>query len=322
MIDKGVTIIICTFNGEDRLESTIKHIATQIVPSDIKWEVILADNGSKDKTKETALKEWSKYHLSSVSFRVIEEPKPGKLYALQHAINKANYEYIILCDDDNWLADDYVPKACNILENHQNVAAAGGFGIPVTNTTLPEWFENYSDAYAVGAQSEQKGIIKSRGVLWGAGLITRRSVYLKMYEKYQSFLPESKLNILSAEDTEYCIRLQLKGYDLYYDPLLIYQHFIPEFKVTTEFREQRLLKGFNNSHEILSKYHTAMRAYIKTKGRLDIKLGLILICLINYFFSFSKKRVQKAKNTLYHLLPFGIKTDSVSKRIKAFVKSK
>lgn len=322
MINKGVTIIICTFNGEERLESTIRHIAKQNVPQHIKWEVILADNGSKDNTKAVALDEWSKYNLNNIPFHVLEETKPGKLYALQNAIYKAMYEYIIICDDDNWLANDYVFKAFNLLEANQNVAAAGGMGIPVTDGVLPQWFQHYHYAYAVGPQAEKKGLIKSRGILWGAGLITRRSIYLKMYKLYQSFLPESKLNILSAEDTEYCIRLQLKGYDLYYDPSLIYHHFISAFKLSTEFRDQKLLKGFKDSDEVLRKYYAAMRAYKKTKGRWDIKLGLLLISPINYIFSFSKRRAEKAKNTMYHLLPFEIETDSISKRIKSFVKSK
>lgn len=322
MINKGVTIIICTFNGEERLESTIRHIAKQIVSPHIKWEIILADNGSKDNTRETAAREWNKYNLQKVPFHLIQEPQPGKLYALQNAISNANFEYIILCDDDNWLASDYLNKAFNLLERNQNVAAAGGLGIPVTDGELPEWFKDYHYAYAVGAQSDQEGIMKARAVLWGAGLVTRRSLYLKMYERYPSFLPESQINVLSAEDTEYCIRLQLKGYKLYYDSTLIYHHFIPTFKLSPQFRDQKLIKGFKDSQQILSKYYAAMRAHIKTKGRWDIKLGLLIISPINYIFSFSKRRSQKAKNTLYHLLPFGIKTDSISKRIKAFVKNK
>jgi len=322
MINKGVTIIICTFNGENRLESTIKHIAEQIVSPRIKWEVILADNGSNDNTKKVALENWNKYNSNDIPFCILEETKPGKLYALQAAVSQANYECLIICDDDNWLANDYVSKAFKLLETHRNVAAAGGLGIPVSDSIFPDWFSDYHYAYAVGPQSVKKGIIKSRGILWGAGLVTRKSIYLNMYKQYQSFLPESKLNILSAEDTEYCIRLQLKGYDLYYDPSLIFHHFIPSFKLSTEFRDNKLLKGFKDSQEILSKYYAAMRAYKKTKGRWDIKLGLLLIAPINYIFSFSKRRAEKAKNTLYHLLPFEINTDSVSKRIKSFVKNR
>lgn len=322
-MNKGITIIICTFNGVDRLSETIGHIARQAVPREIAWEVILADNASTDGSSIFAEREWQKYNISEVSFKIINEPKPGKLYALQHAIKEARYEYLIICDDDNWLSPDYVKTVYPLLESMPNVAAIGGRGIPVTTgIALPGWFQNYHSAYAVGSQADRTGILKPRKLLWGAGLSTRKSLYLEMYKTYPSFLPEhEEKNILSAEDTEYCIRLVLKGYDLYYDASLIYQHFIPDFKLTTSFRDEKLMKGFENAYIILRKYHAAMRATIKTKGRPDIWLSLLLIAPINYLFSFSKKRAEKARDTLFYLLPFQKGPDSITTRIKAFIKA-
>ncbi|SHF61122.1 glycosyltransferase [Pedobacter caeni] len=321
-MNKGITIIICTFNGVDRLSDTIGHIARQSVPGEIAWEVILADNASTDESSEFSEQEWHKYNLPEVSFKTINEPKPGKLYALQHAIKEARYEYLIICDDDNWLAPDYVKTVYPLLETMPKVAAIGGQGIPVTaGAALPEWFQNYHSAYAVGPQANKTGILKSRKLLWGAGLSTRKSLYLEMYKTYPSFLPEYKeKNILSAEDTEYCIRLVLKGYDLYYDAALVYQHFIPDFKLTTSFRDEKLMKGFEDAYVILRKYYAAMRATLKTEGRPDIWLALLLIAPINYLFSFSKKRAEKARDTLFYLLPFRKGPDSITTRIKAFIK--
>lgn len=318
----GITIIICTHNGADRLSETIKHIANQSIPEEISWEVILADNASTDHSSTFAEQEWHKYNPSEVLFRTINEPKPGKIYALQRAIKTAQYEYLIICDDDNWLSPDYVKIAYTLLENIPEVAAIGGQGVPVTTgNALPIWLKDYQSAYAVGSQSDKTGILGPRKLLWGAGLATRRSVYLKMYETYPSFLTEYKeKNILSAEDTEYCMRLVLKGYDLYYDDALIYQHFIPDSKLTVVFRDEKLQKGFEESNIILSKYYAAMRVYIKTKGRPDIWFLLLLIAPINYLFAFSQKRKEKAKNTLFFLLPFKQGPDAITTKIKAFIK--
>lgn len=322
-INKGVTVIICTFNGRERLGKTIAHIASQLVTPAIKWEVILADNASTDNSSDFATAEWTGYNLPHISFRTINEPRPGKLYALQQAIKMAEYEYLIICDDDNWLAENYVSTAFHLLDKMPEIGAAGGQGIPVTDSLpLPGWFDQYHSAYAVGPQASQTGIIRSRDLLWGAGLSTRKSLYLEMYQKYPSFLPEcNDVSVLSAEDTEYCMRLILKGYKLYYDAALVYHHFIPGFKLTTDFRDKKLMKGFDDANLILRKYYAAMRATLKTKRRPDIWLMLVLIAPLNYVFAFSKKRAEKAKNTLFYLLPFGIKSDSVSTRIKAFLKN-
>lgn len=313
---------MCTHNGVDRLSETINYIANQSVPKDIAWEVILADNASTDNSSKFAEQEWCKYKLPEVSFRTINEPKPGKIYALQHAIKEAHYEYLIICDDDNWLSPDYVKIVYTLLETMPEVAAVGGQGIPVTlGKTLPIWFKDYQSAYAVGTQSDKTGLLGPRKLLWGAGLATRKSLYLKMYETYPSFLiAYKKKNILSAEDTEYCMRLILKGYSLYYDEALIYQHFIPDSKLTIFFRDEKLKRGFDDSNIVLRKYYAAMRAYIKTKGRPDIWILLLLIAPINYLFSFSKKRAEKAKNTLYFLLPFKRGSDPITTNIKAFIK--
>jgi glycosyltransferase involved in cell wall biosynthesis len=319
---KGISIIICTYNGAERLSETIAHIAKQSVPEALEWEVILADNGSSDNSIAFAAAEWNQYNRTEVPFKVIEEEKPGKLHALQHAIEKADFEYLIICDDDNWLAPDYLKTAYFLLDSKPEIAAVGGRGIPVTTgMLLPDWFEKYNSAYAVGAQAKTTGFLKPRDVLWGAGLCTRKSVYQKMYRTYPSFLTEHQdKNILSAEDTEYCMRLLLKGYKLYYDSSLKYQHFIPDHKLTLEFRDEKLLKGFMDANVILRKYYSAMRATIKTRNRPDIWFSLLLIAPINYVFSFSKRRAEKARDTLFFLLPFGIQTDPISKKIKMFIK--
>jgi glycosyltransferase involved in cell wall biosynthesis len=318
---KGITIIICTYNGVGRLSETIGHIA-KLVPEAVDWEVILADNGSSDDTIAFAKTEWTKYGRTEVPFKIIEEGKPGKLHALQHAIEKATYEYIIVCDDDNWLAPNYVSIAYQLLDSNPEIAALGGRGIPVTTgMLLPEWFKDYNSAYAVGPQAATTGFLKPRDVLWGAGLCTRKSVYQKMYNAFPSLLTEhQETNILSAEDTEYCMRLILKGHKLYYDSSLCYEHFIPDHKLTLEFRDQKLLKGFMEANVILSKYYAAMRATVKTRNRPDIWLSLLLIAPINYVFSFSRRRAEKARDTLFFLLPFEGQKDQVSKKIKRFLK--
>jgi glycosyltransferase involved in cell wall biosynthesis len=138
---KGITVIICTFNGKQRLGETITHIASQLMPENIGWEVILADNASTDGSALFAETTWGLCRVKNVPFRVIHESQPGKIYALQHAINAANYEYLVICDDDNWLSSGYLEKAFELLQAMPDVGAIGGQGIPVTDGSFPEWFQ-------------------------------------------------------------------------------------------------------------------------------------------------------------------------------------
>lgn len=321
MMNKGITVIVCTFNGVGRLEETIKHLAKQEVPENISWEVILSDNSSTDNSSEFSRLEWLKYNPTNVPLRIIKEMRPGKLYALQQAVLAANYENFIICDDDNWLDKDYIARVYEILESNPEVGALGGFGIPVTTgEPLPEWFRKYEFAYAVGPQAKKEGLMPPRSILWGAGLATRKSLYLKMYENCPSFFEGQSVEMILAEDTEYCLRLSLKGYRMYYDSKLIYHHFIQGTKLTPEYRDKQL-KRFHESGIILKKYYAAIRATIKTKGRPDIWLFLFLISPFNYIFSFNKLRAEKAKDTFLHLLPFNFfSPGSLSFKLKEFIK--
>ncbi|MBE7176199.1 MAG: glycosyltransferase family 2 protein [Mucilaginibacter polytrichastri] len=321
-MEKGVSILICTHNGAERLPETIRHIARQQTGPDLRWELVLGDNGSTDNSAAVVQDIWDAAGPEQVPFRVITEGKPGKLYALQKAIREARYEYLIICDDDNWLNPDYVQKVYDLLEQMPHVPSVGGYGIPATSGIgLPEWFPRYTFAYAVGAQSPQTGMIKARGHLWGAGLGTRRSLYLEMYSEFPSFLIDSRLtddNILSAEDTEYTLRLILKGYRLYYDSSLIYKHFIPDFRLTEAYRD-KLMQGFRSADLVLRKYYPAVRVKTKTEGKPLLKIGLVLVSVCNLLFGFSRRRIEKARNTLFHLLPFDIPADPISMNIKRFI---
>lgn len=321
MASTGITVIICSFNGTERLQETISHIAKQEVPSDQQWEVILADNASTDHTAEFGLSEWEKHGLPEISFRVITEQRPGKLFALQKAIEAATYELLIICDDDNWLAPDYVTKVYGILTTKPEVAALGGVGIPVTaGITLPEWFKEYNYAYAVGEQARQTGFLQPRKYLWGAGLATRKSLYQEMYKDFPSLLIDYKnVNILSAEDTEYCLRLLIKGYRLYYDQSLSYSHYIAPQRLETAYRE-KLLKGFLDSHAVLSKYHTALRTQLKTDGKPWMWLYLFLSSLWIACLSFNQTSRIKAKDTLSYMLGFISSKDPLVNAIKNFIR--
>jgi glycosyltransferase involved in cell wall biosynthesis len=318
---KGVSIIICTLNGLERLEQTLFHISKQRNEVNISWELILADNGSRDGSVSFAEACWRSFGPPEIPIQVIVESKPGKLFALQKAISLASYEFLIICDDDNWLNANYLELAYGTLETIPNVAALGGRGIPVTSgTPLPRWFDGYLSAYAVGPQAKQTGFLRPRDLLWGAGLVTRKSLYMEMYENFPSLLLEHEnASVLSAEDTEYCMRLILKGYKLYYNESMVYQHFIPDHKLTTGFRDNRLLAGFDEANQILSNYYAAMRVKIKTKNRPDVWLGLLFVSPVNYLFATTQSKKAKARNTLYFLLPFGKAPNPMAAKVKGFL---
>ncbi len=126
----------------------------------------------------------------------------------------------------------------------------------------------------------------------------------------------------TGDDFEYCKRLLLWGYELYYDENLELQHFIPEERLTIEYRE-RLMQGIAEAGEILKEYDLAIRVYKKNKNK--NKWRLLLLSPFRILFSkigLSKRILVDEQLTFFYLRPFQFNTNSVRSIIKKFVQSK
>ncbi|MFT3705743.1 MAG: glycosyltransferase [Agriterribacter sp.] len=321
-MDRGITIIICSYNGSQRIPETIAHVAAQVVLKGIKWEVIVVDNASTDNTSDTAINEWNKYIVPGVNFKLIKEGKPGKINALHRAIAEAVFEYFIICDDDNRLEPGYASTVYDILENDVTIGAVGGQSTGVTSgMAFPVWFPRVASDYAVGKQGEISGDVTKRGYLWGAGLGSRTTLYKKMYENFPSLLTGRNGNMLTAgEDSEYCQRLILAGYKLYYDERLKFRHFIPDKRLTEDYRNS-LLKGLEASDLILDKYRLVIQLQKKYRTKPLKKITAITTTAIKNVFQFSPDKKKRNKTRLQYLLSFDTKYDSVISAIKRFISS-
>ncbi|MCQ6957277.1 glycosyltransferase [Mucilaginibacter aquariorum] len=271
----GVSVLICCYNSASRLPATLRHLALQDVRPAIDWEIIVVDNASTDDTAEVANKEWDRYQLPKVAFKVVNEPKPGKHNALNTGIGCSTYEYVIICDDDNWLNNDYIGKAYEIMRLEPLVGAAGGQGIAITEMQLPDWFGRYQYAYAVGKQRERTGYLPYAQYIWGAGMVFRKSLYKKVYKNLPSFLTGPHTDTLArGEDVEFCFRIQLAGCKLYYNDGLIFKHYMPAERLTTTY-QRKLLGGSAFESRILNLYTRQIKI-----NNLPIYKKTLLLCLV------------------------------------------
>jgi len=315
---KGVSIMICTFNGASRLSKTIQHIAAQRT-ANLHWEVIFVDNASTDSSTEVVASEWNKYGPSNVKLTKLAVTRPGKIYALEQAFLHAQFEYAIICDDDNWLDPDYVRIVYEVLDNNNRIGAVGGQSVAVTNSGIfPEWFKQYQDGYAVGQQGVNTGDISFRGHLWGAGMGTRTSLYKEMYRDFPSLLTGRRGDALTAgEDAEYCQRLILRGYILYYDSRLFFSHYMPESRLTESYRD-RLFAGFEASNMILDNYYIANRYINRHRVNLGKRTKYLAVNIFRSLFASTKKKRTHARIALIFAGTIPTYSDSVISNIMAF----
>ncbi|MFM8478593.1 MAG: glycosyltransferase [Planctomycetaceae bacterium] len=241
----AVTIVICCYNSARRLPETLRHVGRQARPADAPIELVIVDNCCTDATVALA-RQWSDEHAPShLKVRIVSENRPGLTWARACGIRAAESETVILCDDDNWLEEDYSSRAFEILAQHPDVGLAGGCSLAVPELTPPHWFDSISGAWAVGS-SDYVGYLEGPDAfLRGAGLVVRRSVYLRLLETGCAFLTSDRRgsSLSSGGDLEISREFQRLGARLYFDARLTLRHWIPRERLTREYA-LRLWKGF------------------------------------------------------------------------------
>jgi glycosyltransferase involved in cell wall biosynthesis len=234
---KGVSIVVCCYNSSTRLQKTIEHIAKQETSNLSSWELIIVNNNSTDNTVEIATIEWKKYKLA-IPMHIVNQPIPGLSAAREQGVKFSKYDYILFCDDDNWLSPEYIERGYNILEANKDVAILGGKGEAVSDVELPVWFEEFKLYYATGQQAMLSGYLNHPSTaIYGAGMFMRKIAYLELLSKgFKSFLTDRKGKSLSSGgDVELNYGMRLIGYRLYYDELLTFKHYIPQERLGIDY---------------------------------------------------------------------------------------
>jgi glycosyltransferase involved in cell wall biosynthesis len=255
MLSQGISIIVCCYNSTDKLYETLTHLAKQRLSKPQDFELVIVDNNSSDGTSEQALELWEKLG-NPFQLTIVPEPKPGLSNARKKGIEVAKNDYLIFCDDDNWLEDHYLEIVKNSFDADQNLAIIGGRGIAVFEDEEPEWFPKFYQSYAVGQQASHESNVNN---VFGAGMAIRKNVFLESYSKFGPLLlSDRKGKELSAGgDTEICLRARLLGYKILYTDKLIFRHYLTTNRLTWDY-VNKLHLGFAHTFVPLKIYEQAL----------------------------------------------------------------
>ena len=100
-MEKILTVTVPSYNVEKFLENTLDSFVDERVLDDI--EVLIVDDGSKDKTAEIGRKYEEKY---PDTFRVISKENGGHGSTINRGIGEAKGKYFKVVDGDDWVDQD------------------------------------------------------------------------------------------------------------------------------------------------------------------------------------------------------------------------
>ncbi|NCC33156.1 MAG: glycosyltransferase family 2 protein [Chloroflexia bacterium] len=115
-----LSIVIPAYNEEERIIPTIGAIASYVTGLGLPWELIIADDGSRDQT--VALVE----SLEMVNLRLLRaERNGGKGSAVRRGVLEARGRYILFDDADNSTPIEELPKLLRKLDQEGYDVAVG-----------------------------------------------------------------------------------------------------------------------------------------------------------------------------------------------------
>ena len=286
---KGVSVIICCYNSGNKLVPTLSNLAKQQSLSGINYEIIIVDNNCTDDTIGIASETWLSLG-EPFPVSIVRQPIPGLNYARDMGMQTASYEYIILCDDDNWLSDNYLIKVYHLFESMPTVALIGGVGEAVLEAHAPAWFTELEGfGYAVGTEGRKTGYVDS---VYGAGMALRRSVFSAIINNDFSFLLSDRTgkDLSSGGDTEISMLVKIAGYTIYLDSSLTFKHYISSNRLQWSYY-LKLRRSFGRAAAYLQLYNAALLSAKPMQRRNSF----------NQYLSFIKFSVWNVKYILFPL---------------------
>lgn len=194
----GLSVIIPSFNADKTLREQLDALAEQDVAEP--WELIVADNGSTDKTVEIA----EAYRGRIANLRVIDaSDRRGASHARNVGVAAALGSRIAFCDADDVVAPSWLNAIARALDRHDLVASR------FDGERL-----NSRETLAVRKCPQQEGLMSFRyshflPTAGACGMGVRRT----LFEALEGFDEQ----LLNGEDIDFCWRAQLGGTDLHFE---------------------------------------------------------------------------------------------------------
>lgn len=264
---QGVSIIICAYNSGKKLEPTLAYLSRQTTNPGLLLELIIVDNACTDNSIQLAEQAWLKAG-NPFPLRIIKEAKAGLNFARIAGIKAARNEYLILCDDDNWLDTEYALKVIAHFKAMPQVAVIGGVGEAVSDVPLPAWFHSVNGfGYAVGTEGRKTGFVDS---VYGAGMALRKSAFLVAINSRDFILTDRKGKSLSSGgDSEICQVIKEAGYKIYLDESMRFRHYLSKERLSWPYY-LKLRKSFGQATALLQRQNNNVPTTGKWRSRLSL----------------------------------------------------
>ncbi len=267
-----VSIIIVNHNGYHLLNDCLKSIIANKYSN---YEIIIADNGSHDKSITKIKKDFQKY-LSKITLIDLKQ-NLGPAIARNLAFNKSHGEIIAFLDNDTKVDPNWIIEALSHFQKNPKIGIVQSKLLLMDNPKqidyVGEWLGTLGFLHSVGTYGEidkhqydnTKYILAAKS----AGMFIRRQAFINAGKFDQDYF-------IFMEETDLGWRTWLQGYQNTFAPKSIVYHKFSSSKTILD-------PNFNN---YLVRFH-GTKNHIQTLIKNLSRPYLIKILPINIFLWFS-----------------------------------
>lgn len=199
---KKISIIIPTFNSAKVLQKCLESLTNQTIRSE-GYEVIVVDDGSTDRTKDTVAKYPVKY---------LYQQNSGPAAARNHGAEQAQGEIVLFTDADCEPQPNWIEEMVKPMDDPQVIGVKGAYKTRQKELVARLVQIEYEHKYERMKKFKYIDFIDT----YSAGY--RENIFLK-YGGFDERYPKA-----SVEDQEFSFRLSHDGYKMVFNPEAVVYH--------------------------------------------------------------------------------------------------
>lgn len=200
-----VTVVICTWNRSMLLRRTLEEFERLDLPPDLRWELLVIDNGCTDDTPQVI-----ESFADALPVRRVVEPNQGLSHARNRALTEATGDLLMWTDDDVLVGRNWITAYLDAASHFPEAPFFGGTVDPWFETAPPQWIEEhlgeFAGAFAIRQLDEGVRLLEPPELPFGANMVMRREAVADL--RFDPDLGRSGEKLLSGEETDFLRRLR------------------------------------------------------------------------------------------------------------------
>jgi arylsulfatase A-like enzyme/glycosyltransferase involved in cell wall biosynthesis len=234
-VANSLTVLICTHNRASLLQRALGSLNSARRPAGWQVSVLVVANACTDGTHALldAARTASNNEPSRLSLNWLAEPRPGKSFALNTAIPRAqSSDVVTFVDDDHRVDENYLVEICRAAETYPEITMFCGRILPEWDGTEPRWVHD-EGPYRIrplpiprsDGGPKPRELTSNDATPGGGNLFLRGNVFDRAGEFPTELGPRGH-DLGGGEDSVFVERALSRGERLMYVPGVLQYHYV------------------------------------------------------------------------------------------------